>query len=380
MTRHSADNSKARILISGHLPPPAGGVATYYQSLLSSSLPQKVDLSFVQSSSQKRELSITGKFSLSNATSAIGDCGRFTMAVIKNRPQLTHIATAFGLSFVKHSVCVTIARLLGSRVLLHPHCGFSALYTSQPRWWQWYFRQIIRFTNGVITLSHEWDQLKAVVPGCTVYFLPNAIDLSAYRDTALGRKVGPMNPEHLKVLYLGYLGKDKGSFDLVEAAKGTASRNVPIIFDLFGDDLEKGDVELLKKQIDQDGLRNIVIVHPFANGSQKVDAYRSADIFVYPSYHEGMPIAVIEAMACGLPIIATRVGGLPDLVSDGINGMLVDAGRPDQLVAALEYLSTNSELRSSMQRKSAQIAFENYEIETIVPRLVNIYTEALSGA
>jgi glycosyltransferase involved in cell wall biosynthesis len=380
MTHLSFDQAKLRILVSGHLPPPLGGVATYYQSLLNSSLPQQVDLCFVETSSQRRTLSQSGIFTFSNLISAITDCGRFTKAVIKHRPQLTHIGTAFGLSYVKHSVCVLIARLFGSRVLLHPHCGFSALYTNQPRWWQWFFRRIIRFTNGVVSLSSEWNQLITIVPGCAVYYLPNAIDLTAYRTATLKRRVVEQNPPLLKVLYLGYLGKAKGSFDLVEAAKEILAKNIPVKIDLVGEELAKGEVERLKKQIDQTGLGNVVSLHPPVIGSKKIEMLLEADIFIYPSYGEGMPIAVIEAMASGLPIISTRVGGLPDLVKDGINGILVEAGHPDQLVRAILYLSLNPDQRFAMQMNSFQSAINNFDIEKLVPRLVNIYSKVLMGA
>ena len=325
-------------------------------------------------------MSQTGSFTFSNLISAISDYGRFTKAVIKHHPQLTHINTAFGLSFVKHSVCVLIARLLGSRVLLHPHCGFSALYTDQARWWQWFFRQILRLTNGVITLSSEWNKLNTIMPGSTVYYLPNAIDLTAFRAVALERKAVAMYPHQLKVLYLGSLGKAKGSFDLVEAAKEISTKNRPVIFDLVGEELGTGEVEQLKKQIDQAGLVNVVILHPVVMGLKKLDFYREADIFIYPSYSEGMPIAVIEAMACGLPIIATRVGGLPDLVSDGFNGLLVDVGRANQLVSALQTLSSNPELRFAMQLNSYLTASEKFDIEKLVTRLVSIYCTVLKGA
>jgi glycosyltransferase involved in cell wall biosynthesis len=378
MTQHSLDKAKPRILISGHLPPPMGGIATFYQSLLNSSLPQKIDLRFVQTSSQKRTLSQSGRFSFSNLISAVVDCGRFAKAVIKFRPHLTHIATAFGLSFVKHSVCIIIARFSGSRVLVHPHCSITALYTDRSRWWQWFFRQIIHFTNGVVTLSSEWNQLNAIVPGCVVYYLPNAIDLTAYRVVGLERRVEVKNPPQFMVLYLGYLGKTKGSFDLVVVAKEAVSKNLPVIFKLVGEELTKGDREQLKEQIDRAGLGNVVTLHPPVMGAEKIDLFREADIFVYPSYSEGMPIAVIEAMACGLPIIATRVGGLPDLVTDGINGVLVDSGRVDQLVSTLQYLISNPDQRFAMQLNSYQMAFDKYDIEKLVPRLVSIYAEALT--
>jgi len=355
-----------------------GGIATYYQSLLSSSLPQKVDLYFVETSSQKRTLSQTGKFSFSNLILAASDCLRFTKAAIKHRPQLTHIATAFGLSFAKHGVCVIVARLLGSRVLLHPHCGFAPLYTERPALWKWFFRMIMRMTNGVITLSSEWNQLAAVVPGRPIYFSPNAIDLSEYQ--AIGLKNTKKNGHQgtLRALYLGYLARSKGSFDLIEAAKMTTSRHVPVTFDLVGEEMVPGDEERLKKQIEECGLSEVVTMGAVATGPRKIDVLGNADIFVYPSYTEGMPIAVIEAMACGLPIVATRVGGLPDLVNDGINGLLVEAGRVDQLANAIESLCTNPGLRSSMQRNSFEIAFEEYEIEKAVPRLVDIYMKTLA--
>ena len=82
MPKATNNPSKPQILISGHLPPPLGGIATYYQSLLNSSLSQKVDLAFVETSSQKRSLVQTGKFNFSNLISAASDCWRFTKAVI----------------------------------------------------------------------------------------------------------------------------------------------------------------------------------------------------------------------------------------------------------------------------------------------------------
>jgi glycosyltransferase involved in cell wall biosynthesis len=380
MTQPSLNDARPKILVSGHLPPPMGGIATYYQSLLGSSLPQQVDLGFVETSSQKRTGAQSGTFSFSNLISALNDCVRFTRAVIKHQPQLTHIATTVDLSFVKHSICVIIARLFGSRVLLHPHCGFSALYTDQSRWWQWFIRRVIRLTDGVVVLSTEWNQMISIVPGCPVYYLPNAIDLSTYRNLGSDRIAEAKNPPLLKVLYLGYMGKSKGSFDILEAARGTMSKNIPVIFDLVGEDVSPGEVEQIKQQIAQTGLRNVVTLHPTASDIKKIDFFREADIFIYPSYSEGMPIAVIEAMACGLPVIATRVGGLPDLVTDGFNGILVDAGRPDQLVNALETLSRKPDLRFSMQVNGYQLAFDEYEIEKHVTRLVAIYRKTLAIA
>ncbi|MBP1599326.1 MAG: glycosyl transferase group 1 [Acidobacteria bacterium] len=87
----------------------------------------------------------------------------------------------------------------------------------------------------------------------------------------------------------------------------------------------------------------------------------------------------MEAMACGLPVVASRVGGLPDLVQDGINGLLVEPGRPDQLAEAVTKLAVDSELRYAMQVNSYRIAAQRFDIESYVAQLVEIYRATHPG-
>jgi glycosyltransferase involved in cell wall biosynthesis len=370
--------SGTRVLISGHLPPPVGGIGSYYQALLGSSLKEQVDLYFVLTSSQKRKLSKSGEASFGNAMLSVLDCWRFAKAALRHRPQISHIATAFGLSFFKHSLCVLFSRFLGSRVLLHPHCSMSVLYTTRSGLWRWYFRLIVRCTEGVLALSHEWLQLKSFIPECPVYHLPNAIDFRPFRHIAPERFVRNEKDLSLRVLYLGYLGRAKGSFDLIEAAQIIRSRGMNLHFDLVGDELSPGEMKQLSQLIDNAQLDNLVRIHPAASGPAKMAFFRAADMFAYPSHHEGMPMAVIEAMASGLPIVATRVGGLPDLVADGVNGILVDPQSPEKFASALCELYFNEPLRLSMQEKSYHLASEHYDIEKRVPQLVTVYKKVLN--
>lgn len=372
--------SKPRILISGALPPPMGGVGMYYQTLLNSSLPERVDLTFVQTSSNKRELSTTGRVSLFNLKAALLDCWRFTRAVLEAKPQITDIGTAPGLSFVKHSYCVLIAKILGSRVLLHPHCSLLVVYQEKSKWWQWYFKKVIHLTNGIVALSKEWLQLYAIIKNTSVYYLPNAIDLRQYRDIAEQRLATFHSGRPCVVLYLGYLGRAKGSFDLLDAAVELRSKGVDFIFNLVGGDLTPGELDLLREKMKELRIEEYVNLCSAAYGTDKYNYLRYADIFVYPSHHEGMPMAVIEAMACGLPVVATRVGGLPDLIQDGVNGILVEPEKPAQLAAGLGKLAGDDDLRNSMQKVSYQFANDRYDIETHVTQLVAIYEKALSDS
>jgi glycosyltransferase involved in cell wall biosynthesis len=357
-----------------------GGVGFYYQTLLSSNLPEHVNLIFVQTSSQKRELSSTGKATISNIIAAINDCWRFTKAIIIGHPQITHISTAFGLSFIKHSFCIAIARLFNCRVLLHPHCSLSSVYYERSKLWQWYFRKVIRWTNGVVVLSKEWLKLGSIVPERTVYYLPNAIDLELYHDVALKHFSSDCLTKTCKVLYLGYIGKQKGSFDLLDAAIMLQSQGLELTFDLVGGSLASGELEQLREKILPLHVEDYFRLHPLTYGTEKLNFFHNADIFVYPSYSEGLPIAVLEAMACGLPIIASRVGGLPDIIQDGINGILVEPGKPDQLASALQKLANDHQLRISMGKEGYHHVSEKHDIRKHVSELVNIYNVVLTSS
>jgi len=364
---------RIRVLISGHLPPPVGGMATYYHLLVNSRLSEHVDYRFAQTSSHKRQLASSGRATISNLVSALCDCLRYTRAFLAYRPQIAHIGTAFGLSFMKHSYCVLLARLWGKRVLLHPHCSLAALYHDRGRAWQWFVRRVIGWTDGVVVLSQEWMQLAAIVPGVKIYGLPNPVDIAEYQPAMLRHPSETRREGPLSVLYLGYLGRAKGSFDILEAAWQVRQRGADMVFHLVGGELAPGELERLGEKIRTLHLEQQVHLHPPAYGADKLKFFSEADLFIYPSYHEGVPMAVLEAMASGLAVVATRVGGLPDVVKHEVNGLLIEAGKPDQLADALCRLAQDDSLRISMQKSSYQMVCDRYGMDEHIAQLVTIY-------
>jgi glycosyltransferase involved in cell wall biosynthesis len=368
---HQKKFPEIRILISGHLPPPIGGMATYYQNLLASPLGDFVDYQFIQTSSQKRQLSSSGRASFYNLIAAIQDCARYTRAVNSYRPNTAHIGTAFGLSFFKHSYCVLLAYHRGIHVILHPHCSFSVLYNERSKLWKWFFRFVMKRVDAVIAMSQEWLELGSILPEKKVFYLPNFIDIDFYKPALERHKNFHAQEKPLKLLYLGYLGKAKGTFDLIDAADILYKQGKEVVFDLVGSELTPGELPLLHEKVRALHLEEVVRINPPAYGKEKIPYFSNADIFIYPSYHEGVPMAVLEAMASGLPLIATRVGGLPDLVHE--NGILTDPGKPDQLVDAILSLAADVEIRSEMQTYSYQDVCDRFNINKHVSDLVEIY-------
>jgi glycosyltransferase involved in cell wall biosynthesis len=215
------------------------------------------------------------------------------------------------------------------------------------------------------------------LPEKGVYYLPNFVDIYEYRSALENHQTKVKVEGTLSVLYVGYLGKAKGIFDLIDAVNLVRTRGIDMVFELVGSELTPGEVELIQAKIKSFQLSDLIRLNKPAYDKDKVAYFRNADIFIYPSHHEGIPMAVLEAMASGLPVIATRVGGLPDLIKE--NGILVDAEQPEQLADALCHLAENPNLRKEMQAKSYQIVNEKFNIERHIADLVNIYTKVSSS-
>jgi glycosyltransferase involved in cell wall biosynthesis len=367
---------KPRILLAGHLAPPMGGIATFCQALLDSTLAGLVDLSFVQTSSRRRTLASSGRATGANIVEGLRDCGRFFRAVLAQRPDIVHICTAVGPSFLKNGLCVVFARAMACGVVLHPHCGFNRLYAG-PLLWRWYCDRIFRLSSAVIVISREWSALRERLPGLAVHDMPNAIDIKPYQKIASRRS--PADARRVQVLYLGHLGEVKGTGDLLEAFKIMEAGENPVDLDLVGDPLPGEDEAWLMAGAREISLSTKTVrMMPPVSGEDKLACFERADVFVFPSHYEGMPMAVLEAMAAGLPVVATAVGGIPDLIEDGVNGILVPPRAPRHLARALERLGRDASLRSRLGTRNAQIS-QNFHVDRYARRLAAIYDEVLGG-
>lgn len=367
--------NKPRVLLAGHLPPPLGGIATLCQALLGSPLAEGTELRFVQTSSQRRDFSSSGLPTWSNLVEAVRDGLRFWRAFREHRPQFVHICTAQGLSFFKNSLYVAIARLSGRPVLLHPHCSLSKLYGRNPLW-RLFCHGVFRLSSGVLGISREWLSLGQSLPGLKVFYRPNAIDIRPYREIAL-RRARPKKPA-VHLLYLGYLGKDKGTYDLVEAFRSLDPGESGIVLHLVGEFLTPDDPERLDRlAAEATAPGKVCSLEKPVSGPAKLACFENADVFVFPSHDEGLPVALLEAMASGLPVAATRVGGIPDLITDGVNGLLTAPREPAALAGSLRTLIKDERLRLEFGSRNAADS-ERHDIRPYAEALMEIYGTLLA--
>src|SRR5690606_10983036 len=124
---------------------------------------------------------------------------------------------------------------------------------------------------------------------------------------------------------MGRLGSRKGTWDLLEAFKRLAAE-VPNVRLVLGGD---GEIDKARRIVARDGLEARVTIAGWLSGAEKLDVFNRTDIYALPSYHEGLPASIVEAMAAGAPIVSTPVGGIPEAVTDAFNGFLVAPGDVD---------------------------------------------------
>lgn len=223
---------------------------------------------------------------------------------------------------------------------------------------------LVAVSNGLRSYASE------TAPDLPIQVIPNAIDLSAFTPLLQRAADGPV-----RLLYVGRFNVFKNVETLVEAAGKLVQLEVgEFELDLVGEGEQR---PVLERMVSELGLTRQVHFVGWVAREHIVDHYRRADIFVTATTWEGMPNTVLEAMACGLPIVGSQASGLRDLVRDGVNGYLVPLKDPDALAEALARLIDNGYERRRMGRESRRLAEREFAWEYIAEQYVRVYEQVL---
>ncbi len=207
--------------------------------------------------------------------------------------------------------------------------------------------------------------------------IPNGIDLQVFRpgDQMEARRLLDLDPHALLVLFVGRVTrrspwKDYLTMEAMVSRVASVWKGRPVTFLFLG---ESGEAQRMGPVT--------VLLRDFEPDRQRVAAYyRAADVYIHAARADTFPNAVIEAMACGLPVVATAVGGIPEQVQDGRTGFLVPAADPDAMAARLLQLLNNADLRGRMAAEAARVARERFDRERMVDDYLAWYKQVLSTA
>ncbi len=358
-----AVTSPPRILMLGpHPTKTLGGISAVINELLRS--PLTTEFAFKHIASQRDDYRRFGKFVL-----ALTSLWQFVWALVWWHPQLIYVHVGSNASLYRKAVFIALARACRQTILTHFHAGdFDHYYHRQSRLGQWWIRRGLRQSHKLIAVSQaSARRLQELLPAAQVAVIPNGIDTAAFAHTH------PPQDSFVRLLFVGAMGKLKGERDLLQAVRTLLARNMPLRLSLLGHGAET--IAALCRQFHlQLRLEHLGPVPHH----ERYAFFRRADLFVLPSYGEGMPMAVLEAMAAGLPVIATRVGGIPELIDDGVEGFLIEPGDVLMLANRIAMLVTDETLRRQMGAR-ARAKAQQFDQAVMVSRLTKEIRQMLTG-
>lgn len=278
--------------------------------------------------------------------------------------RIIHIHGASEGSFYRKYFVFKLAKLFGKKVIYHIHCPvFREIYEESPNFIQRRIEKVLNNSDLIIVLSqYGQTEVSRICRNKNIKILYNPCVIDNFTK---------ISTEKINVLFMGRIGKRKGVYDIIEAAKLITNPDIEI--NLYGD----GDLKKFEKLINENNLQNKIKLKGWISGDKKDEAYRSADIYILPSYEEGLPMSVLEAMSYKLPVISTPVGGTPEAIDDGVNGFLIQPGDYKSLAEKIDLLANDKELREKMGQESLRIAQEKFDINVIIKQLKEIYDELL---
>jgi glycosyltransferase involved in cell wall biosynthesis len=183
------------------------------------------------------------------------------------------------------------------------------------------------------------------------------------------------NGTPLRLLSVGRLEREKGHSVLLEAIARLSDRGIPVQLDLVGDGTL---LDALRPRARELGVEDRVTFAGAVGQDRIQDHYRRADAFCLPSLGEGIPVVLMEALASGLPAVASNTMGIPELIEDGVTGLLVPAGRPDELAAAVERLAADPALRRALGERGRRKVIDEYDLDHGVDQLRDAFVDLLA--
>ena len=202
----------------------------------------------------------------------------------------------------------------------------------------------------------EWPKLRVVHCG---------LDPATYAP-ADGNRPGP----GIEVLCVGRLVPGKGQAVLLEAIRQLRSGGRDVRCTFVGDGPSRG---VLEAAIREGGMDGVVTLTGAVGQDEIRAAYGDADVFCLPSFAEGVPVVVMEAMSMEIPVVTTLIAGVPELITDGVNGLLVRPGRADELAAALQRLVDDPDLRQRLGARARETVMASFDIGAISWQLRDVF-------
>ena len=358
-----------RILFILHLPPPVHGAAAIGEMIRRSPLVnERFECRFINLSTST-SLGEIGKFSLKKISTILSLWKKISHEIRTFRPQLVYLTpSATGMGFRKDWLLSRIVKWRKTPLLVHFHN--KGVSEARSPFDTLLYRSFFKATKVILISERLYPDIERYVKPEDVYFCPNGMDLPV-EGTVCREKQPPV------LLFLSNLLIAKGILTLLDACTILRRRSVPFQLRVAGGKTFEMDDDRLNAEIRSRSLEDCVTYCGWAGEREKAALFGQSDLFVFPSHNETFGLVLLEAMAWSLPVVATREGGIPDVVVPGENGLLVPSKDPEALADALEQLLSDPALRQEMGEHGRQRYMQQFTETAFIERFVSILSSLL---
>jgi glycosyltransferase involved in cell wall biosynthesis len=341
------------------------GVCTHLNQLLDSALGADFELVHFQVGSEGRHEGFLGRW-LRLAVSP------FTLfaTILFRQVSVVHVNTSMNArAYWRDLLYVAIAKLLRARVLYQVHGGkLPHEFAGRSRRFTQFVRWTLHLPDVIVLLAQvELDAYRIFIPDQHLVALPNAIDCRPFAQvpTVRSRVEYP-----LRLVYIGQIAREKGLYETFQGLRLATELGVDARLTVSGEGAEQ---DRLRRYAQALGIASRVAFIPPVTGAEKVRLLSTADALMMPSYSEGLPYSLLEAMAAGVPVIATPVGAIPDVVTHGIHGLIVPPRDGKAITEALVRLAGDREQLSWMSRACRKRVRAAFAIERLAQQFAVHY-------
>lgn len=342
-----------------------GGVATVVRAYRDAGLFKRWDIKFICT-----HQSVDSGF-LEKLWAAVSALAQYLALLVCGRVKLLHIHTSSRASFWRKSVFVLLSRVSGKPVVMHIHSGeFIHFFQNEcGAIAKWYIRAILSRADTIIVLTKRWrKELSRLTPHRNIAVILNPI-------VAPGETLPFATRATNSLLYLGRITGSKGIFDILAVMAALKDEFVDLQLICAGE----GDIAEAKTAVSKLLIVDHVKFHGWIEDDEKQRLLSHATAMVLPSYAEGLPMSVLEAMAAGLPVVATNVGGIPDVIKNDDTGLLVAPGDKTQLVEALQRILSSGSLRQRLSTNAQKVYLREFEVDAVLRQVSSVYRRTLAS-
>jgi colanic acid/amylovoran biosynthesis glycosyltransferase len=282
------------------------------------------------------------------------------LSIAVTRQRITHLHNHLGDN--SGTVTLLASKLSGTgySITIHgPHIFFDPTH--------WALREKLRYSRFIVCISHycrsqmmlftdppDWERLRIVRCG---------VDTERFRYREVRQQVR-------KLLYAGRLAVEKGLSVLFESLHDLLARGYEFELTLLGDGSDREQLEELARRL---GIHDRLVFAGYASQEQLRESLERSDLFILPSFAEGVPVSLMEAMACGVPVLSTYVGGIAELVEPEQTGLLVPPADCAALSKAIARYCDDLELRQRVSRCARESVVARFNLDSEVDKLAQLF-------